>query len=162
MLSLFNPDMQMVWCQDRAECILGRYPTLLQLKKVYGQNVVESLIEIQLNDLNKFSNVREKMSIEQLDSTARVIIINYPSMKVTELLLFFVMLKGGKYGKFYGAVDGMAITDALHRHEQWLYIMRRELPHDISMSAELQRIEERKQKILLTDNKRNIGYERNK
>ena len=33
----------------------------------------------------------------------------YGYLKITELMVFFCQLAGGKYGKFYGAVDPMQI-----------------------------------------------------
>ena len=37
----------------------------------------------------------------------------YHYLKVTEWMVFFYQFKGGKYGKFYGAVDPMVITTAI-------------------------------------------------
>ena len=43
-------------------------------------------------------------------------------MKATELMHFFILFKSGKFGKFYGSVDGLVITEALQEFRE----MRRE------------------------------------
>ena len=40
-------------------------------------------------------------------------IAQYFYLKVTEVMLFFYWLKSGRYGEFYGTVDGQRILGAL-------------------------------------------------
>lgn len=42
-----------------------------------------------------------------------MIAIEYPYLKISELLLFFHRFKAGRYGHFYGNVDPLRITTAL-------------------------------------------------
>lgn len=37
----------------------------------------------------------------------------FGTLKISEIMLFFFLFKGGRYGKFYGAVDPITITCAL-------------------------------------------------
>lgn len=53
------------------------------------------------------------MSPQQVLDCARTISSMYYYLKVSELMLFFFRFKAGKYGRFYGSVDPMAITSAL-------------------------------------------------
>lgn len=93
---------------------MGDAPTLGTVSKAWGDNITESWLEMQLIDLSEFSGVKDKLSSFQLDSLAQVIIASWGHYKVTEMMLFFQQFKSGKYGRFYGAVDSMVITEALH------------------------------------------------
>lgn len=44
-----------------------------------------------------------------------MIAVEYPYLKVSEMLLFFHRMKNGNYGNFYGAVDPMKILAALRK-----------------------------------------------
>lgn len=112
-LITFNPEMQYKYCKDIERCFLGNAPTLDRVSQAYREEVTESWLAIQLRDLSEFAGCRSKMSTVQIDSLAKVIILNFSFLKVTELMFFFVQFKSGKYGKFYGAVDGLVITEAL-------------------------------------------------
>lgn len=64
-------------------------------------------------DINLFAGVKEKMNVERQKELSRLILAEYPQLKVTELLLFFHRLKCGRYGRFYGTVDALFIASAL-------------------------------------------------
>ena len=59
------------------------------------------------------AGVKEKMPVSRQKELSRLILVEYPYLKVTELLLFFHRLKCGRYGRFYGMVDALFITSAL-------------------------------------------------
>lgn len=111
--------MQYKFCRDVSRCINGTAPTLANLRVEYGEKLAESWLEIQLQDLSEFSGCKDKLSIEQIEQTARVINVEFYYLKVTELMLFFFRFKAGKYGRFYGAVDGLVITTALQDFLQY-------------------------------------------
>ena len=48
-----------------------------------------------------------------IEECASVIAAMFGTLKISEVMLFFFLFKGGKYGKFYGAVDPITITCAL-------------------------------------------------
>lgn len=112
-LAVFNPDMQYKYCTDVERCYTGTAPTLSVVRQAYGDTVAESWLEIQLKDLSEFAGCKEKLSVRQIEQTAKVIMLNFHFLKVTEMMHFFILFKGGKFGKFYGAVDGLVITEAL-------------------------------------------------
>ena len=64
-------------------------------------------------DINLFVGVKEKMSVNRQRELSRLVLAEYPYLKVTELLLFFHRLKCGRYGRFYGMVDALTVTSAL-------------------------------------------------
>lgn len=112
-LKTFNPAMQYRYCADVGRCFTGHAPSLGLLKQAYGGHIAESWLEIQLRDLSEFSGCKDKLSLRQIEDTAKVIIAEFDYLKVSELMLFFVQFKAGRYGRFYGAVDGLVITQAL-------------------------------------------------
>ena len=121
-LCTFNPDMQYKYCKDVDRCYIGKAPSLKIMTEAYGENITETWLEIQLRDLSEFAGCKDKMSIHQIEQVAKVILMEFSFMKATELMHFFILFKSGKFGKFYGAVDGLVITEAL----QEFRVMRRE------------------------------------
>lgn len=113
LLQIFNPDTQ-IECVARGDrCFVGKAPSLLEVRTVYGEFIAETWLEIQLRDLSEFAGCKEKMSESQLEATAKTIILHFGYLKFTELMVFFQQFKAGMYGRFYGAVDGLVITEAL-------------------------------------------------
>ena len=92
------------------------------MTEAYGENITETWLEIQLRDLSEFAGCKDKLSIQQIEQIAKVIILEFSFMKATELMHFFILFKSGKFGKFYGSVDGLVITEALQEFRE----MRRE------------------------------------
>ena len=126
-LLTFNPSKQYKYCQDIARCYTGKAPTIHTIAEAYGDKVAESWIEIQLKDLSEFTGCKDKLTIQQIDSIAQVIMFEFPEFKVTELMHFFIQFKAGRFGKFYGAVDGLVITEALQEFRR----QRNETVHHI-------------------------------
>lgn len=112
-LALFNPDMQYDYCANLQRCYMGKAPTLTVVNEAFGKNITETWLAIQIQNLSEFSGVRDKIDTTQIDMLAKVIIATFPYLKVTELMHFFLLFKSGKFGKFYGVVDGLVITEAL-------------------------------------------------
>ena len=124
-LCTFNPDMQYKYCKEVDRCYTGKAPSLKTISEAYGENITETWLEIQLRDLSEFAGCKDKLSIQQIEQISKVIIMEFGFMKATELMHFFILFKSGRFGKFYGAVDGLAITEALQefrkmRHERML------------------------------------------
>lgn len=112
-LTAFNPDVQYLCADNLERCFMGSAPTLAVVREAFSTATVESWLEIQLRDLSEFSGCKDKLTIQQLDEIARVIYTMFPYLKVTELAYFFLLFKSGKFGKFYGSVDGLKITESL-------------------------------------------------
>ena len=112
-LSKFTPDMQIVVAENEERAFTGHAPSLGLLKKTYGKNMATIWLIPQIWDLCEYTNSRGKLDERQTEKLAEMISIEYGYMKVTEIMLFFYRLKCGRYGKFYGTVDPMAIMMAL-------------------------------------------------
>lgn len=105
--------MQYDYCADLQRVYTGKAPTLNVLNEAFGKNITETWLAIQIRNLSEFSGVKDKLDTAQIDMLAKTIIATFHFLKVTELMHFFLLFKSGKYGKFYGAVDGIVITEAL-------------------------------------------------
>lgn len=116
--SIFNPDAQYDIAADPRRCFMGDAPTLNVVAEAFGRAAAVSWLAVQLNDLAEFSGCRDKMGGRQMERVAMVILTAYGHLKATELMYFFLLFKSGRFGRFYGAVDGLAITEALCRFQR--------------------------------------------
>lgn len=109
----YNPDRQRDFCAQPARCVTGHAPTLADANLAFGSNTAVAWLVAQLQDLSEFCGCRDKLNARQLESLARLLATAYPWLKLTEVMLFLHRFKLGRYGKFYGAVDPLAITVSL-------------------------------------------------
>lgn len=110
----FTPANQVRFCRDVRRCHLGTAPTLDELADAYGADFADTWLATQLQDLNEYSGARDKMTpAQRQDAAAAMRLARGGGMKVTEWMLFFRQLKGGQYGRFYGAADAMMVGEAL-------------------------------------------------
>lgn len=114
-LNKFKPENQALCTENLERCYMGTAPALAAVGKAFGNQVAEFWLSAQLIDLSEFAGSKVKLTAAQADAAAKVIKAEFGYMKVTELMHFFLLFKGGRYGKFYGAVDPITITEALHQ-----------------------------------------------
>lgn len=150
-LKLFNPDMQYKYCKNLDRCYSGSAPTLSVVSEAFGEDVATSWIAIMVRDLSEFAGCKDKLSLSQINHLERLVMLNFGYMKVTELMHFFVMFKSGKFGKFYGVVDGLVIMEALQDFAK----MRREKINEI----DTRRHKEEKERADREHAKRAITYQ---
>lgn len=152
----FTSSHEAAYCRHVERCIFGSAPTLSQVNTAYGANTSAAWIITLLTDVSEFCGCKEKITKEQTDTLADIIALNYGYLKVTEMMLFFWWFKGGRYGKFYGAVDPMVITAALRDFvkDRNAIIAR----HD-SMEAERKQAEWRKRAITYEQYKAKHAHE---
>lgn len=105
------------YCATNVEkCFTGDAPTLFEVRKAYSSATADSWLDIQLADLIRFCGVKGKEEFSQIiDPVIQVVSDNFGYLKLSELMLFFQQFKAGRYGRFYGTVDPMVITEALQR-----------------------------------------------
>lgn len=115
MMQTYSPSKQYLLSQHPERCVTGKAPALSEIKRKYGEGITLKLLEIQINDYNNFIGVKEDMKNNalQIQEIARLICANYYFLKISEIMLFFFRLKSGKYGKNYGAVDGVSVMSSL-------------------------------------------------
>lgn len=112
-LATFNPALQLLAARYPERAYRGTAPQLATVCSGYGEPVAVVWLCIQLENVNLFAGVKEKMPVDRQKELAGVILTEYAYLKVTELLLFFHRLKCGRYGRFYGSVDALFIASAL-------------------------------------------------
>lgn len=115
-LKIFSPDKQSEYFnRDVLKCFSGLAPSLTRTKVTYGLETARFWLNIQISELCTFTAIQEKPSLAQIDMICDVIISNFGYLKVTELMVFFLKFKAGEYGKFFGVIDGLVITEALNK-----------------------------------------------
>ena len=112
-LKLFTPDLQIATARNEDRAYLGTAPTLETMADGYGKQMVIVWLCIQIENINNFAGVKDKMPIARQKELAALILAEYPNLKASEMLLFFHRLKCGRYGRFYGMVDALFITSSL-------------------------------------------------
>lgn len=119
-------------------------PTLKTLEIAYGIGTAAQWLIPRLSIVNEFAGVKSKMDSWQIQMLATTIAQEYSDLNVGEFEMFFQMLRAGKFGKFYGSVDPMVITDALNDFldERNILVMRERRRRDEELRQ--QEIEERK------------------
>lgn len=108
-----TPDLQVVYGSDADKAFNNDAPELVLLDATYGDGAAAAWLMPQLFAIGEYAGVREKMDEMQTLELAKVIRAKFGHLTVTEMMYFFCNLKAGKYGKFYGTVDPMVITEAL-------------------------------------------------
>lgn len=112
-LATFNPALQLTAARHLDRAYRGTAPQLATVCAGYGEPVAVVWLCIQIENVNLFAGVKEKMPVERQKELAGLILTEYAYLKTTELLLFFHRLKCGRYGRFYGTVDALFIASAL-------------------------------------------------
>lgn len=109
----FNPNYQREICGSVKQCLFGDYPTLGKLK-AYGDKFPMTWLVPQLYNLSEYCGCRDKLKGAALEDCAFTIATEFQYLKVSEVMLFLHRFKAGKYGRFYGSVDPLTITNAMH------------------------------------------------
>lgn len=112
-LQAITPQHQLYASREWVRAYTGMAPTLATVVAGYGQETAVVWICIELEDINLFACVKEKLPVKRQKDLANLIIAEYGYLRVSELLLFFHRLKCGHYGRFYGSVDALFITQSL-------------------------------------------------
>ena len=90
-------------------------PSFVRLNQTFGDKAASSWLFAHLKPLlANFLVDKKKMANEQIEFLASIIASNYPSMKLTEFMLFESYFLGGRYAEFYGDTSYiLAITRSL-------------------------------------------------
>ena len=112
-MKVMNPPVQQYCAEHEDKAFFGTAPSLLTLRRAYHDEAATMWMLPQLYDLCEYCGVREKLDESQMTQLARVIITEFPYLKVSEIMLFLHRFKAGRYGRFYGAIDPMVIMTAL-------------------------------------------------
>lgn len=86
--------------------------TLNVINVAYGVDMCVEFVKLHLAGLNEFCSTR-KMTKEQIDSLARLIIAHYGYVNQYELCLFCAYVKMSKYGTFFDSIDPQKVMKFL-------------------------------------------------
>lgn len=107
-----NPDTQIYFGTHPRVAIMGDYPTILDIERVYGQGFATEWLLPHIARLSTFVGAKN-IDVHQERELAAIVANEYRYLKITEILLFFYRFKTGRYGRFFGKVDPMIITCSL-------------------------------------------------
>ena len=118
----FAPNLCAKFATEALErCFSAKTYTLTQLR-LNCAGLQNSWLSAQITYLNSISGATQ-MTEMQMTMLASNISQTYGYLKITELMVFFFQLAGGKYGKFYGAVDPMQIMVDLNEFMKYRSVM---------------------------------------
>lgn len=163
---MFNPLHQARLCRNTNEVFSRNYPALATLGKLYGQTEVETIVALHIHNLSEYTGVKDKLTPRQMHEIASIIVSEYGYLTITEIIYFFYLFKAGRFGKFYGVVDGLVITNALR---DYMEIRNENLDRleQLRKKAQAKKEEERMKRECLTYEEYqelqwlfNMGYEK--
>ena len=94
-------------------CFTGSAPSLRLYVQTHGMDNCKVWLSVHIKDLCEYAGVR-KMSPSVMEDVADTIITRWPSLKLTEFMVFMQLFKSGEYGKFFGTADPVVLTSSLN------------------------------------------------
>jgi hypothetical protein len=110
---------------DMNSALTSDVPTFYRLNLTYGKMASVKWLFLHLkNLLIRFLIDKKKISDSQIEFLASIIANNYPTMKLTEFMLFESRFLGGMYEDFYGETSYiLAITRSLQQFQKDLSLI---------------------------------------
>lgn len=87
----------------------SKAPTIAAIGNAYGDSFIRAYIMGWIVNLREFINVSNAMTDEQTRMTAAMIVTEYQNLNIADINLIFRNAKLGRYGQFYGRLDGQMI-----------------------------------------------------
>lgn len=84
-----------------------KYPTVAELREVYGADVVHPWLCVMVDNLNDFCGVKQKMTDAQKEEVAHILMCECGVLNIAEVALFFDEVKRGVFGEYYGILDSV-------------------------------------------------------
>lgn len=80
-----------------------------------NESAAMSFMTAHLIVVSDFVGARDKISEFQLRAVGEQIVSMYPTLTMTEFILFCSRLRAGRYGNFYGSVDTQRILSSFEK-----------------------------------------------
>lgn len=106
----FAPEKTDIFAASPERCVAGEAPALADVVLAYGETAARAWIIAQLQALAAYCGDRAGLTSDQYYQCATSIQTHYSFLTVTDIMLYFNLLKAGRYGCFYGHVDPMRIV----------------------------------------------------
>lgn len=110
LVTAYSADKMLRFAQYPEKCYFGTAPTLGKVNAAYGNSASVQWLMAVLSYVGE-THLGRKMSPGQQEFCARLVVNNYPYLKLTELMLFLSRFLSGAYGRYY--VDTPSIMTAL-------------------------------------------------
>ena len=118
----FAPNLCAKFATEALErCFSAKTYTLTQLR-LNCAGLQNSWLSAQITYLNSISGATQMTEMQMMMLVSNIS-QTYGYLKITELMVFFFQLAGGKYGKFFGAVDPMQIMVDLNEFMKYRSVM---------------------------------------
>jgi hypothetical protein len=105
-------------------------PTLASIRREYSEDFQVAYVSVWIVNLNDFVNALRKMSPEQIEETATIIVQEYPYLNLADINLVFRKIKKGEFGQLFAEIDGMKVLSWFEDYAQ----ERARTAADLSMS----------------------------
>lgn len=96
-----------------------KVPTVYVASLAFGREPVMAWLMAYVVDVNSFflgTSTDKKMTPGQMEEAASVLMQNYGNLLVSEPPVIFSRIKGGRYGKAYGVVDGGMLCNCFQQY----------------------------------------------
>jgi len=113
-----------------ALAISSTAPTLASIRREYSEDFQVAYVSVWIVNLNDFVNALRKMSPEQIEETATIIVQEYPYLNLADINLVFRKIKKGEFGQLFAEIDGMKVLSWFEQYAQ----QRARTAAEISMS----------------------------
>lgn len=123
-IQAYDARKQFAYALHERRCHRGKAPNLMTCLVQFGPEATFQVIEGLITDFISFTPARTRMTKENIRQLTLVLCTQFKSMKITQLILFFVKAKSGFFGKFYTNIEPMDITIALR---SWVEVCDKEL-----------------------------------
>ena len=91
-------------------------PTIVSIKRKFGIDFIQAYIEGWIVNIREFINVGKKMTDQQTQETAMLIVNEYYNLNLADINYIFKNAKLGRYGKYYDRLDGQVILSWFDEH----------------------------------------------
>jgi len=105
-------------------------PTLASIRREYSEDFQIAYVSVWIVNLNDFVNALRKMSPEQIEETATIIVQEYAYLNLADINLVFRKIKKGEFGQLFAEIDGMKVLSWFEQYAR----ERMRTAADISMS----------------------------
>lgn len=112
-MTTFNPDVGSRLPGNYEKVYNSDAPTIGLVSTAYGRDLSLQWINIQLNSIDQFTQVKNDLPESSRKELAELILSHYSALKLPEFMLFVARFKLGLYGKFYGSFDPIAFCEAI-------------------------------------------------
>jgi hypothetical protein len=101
-----------------ALAISSSAPTLGSIRREYSEDFQIAYVSVWIVNLNDFVNALRKMSPEQIEETATIIVQEYPYLNLADINLVFRKIKKGEFGQLFAEIDGMKVLSWFEQYTQ--------------------------------------------